>query len=164
MRPVITIDTSIISCCAVSIDNGPNLSHRKSSPRGSSKLQCFTPLNALWTDMLHVAITDETLGLLAILIGLLAYARLFARPTPLIHPLLLASQAAVSEVRQAGESGAYRNWATGRGNPVSNVNEAQRYLLIAVASLLEYISSCQPSRAGVSMWCPMCLTQLRSTR
>jgi hypothetical protein len=62
-------------------------------------------------------IDNLTLLLLAAAVSLLLYDR-FARPTSLVHPLLLGKQAEVSRVRKEGESGIYRSFATGHGTPV----------------------------------------------
>lgn len=62
-------------------------------------------------------IDNTTIGLLAMLVGVLLYSR-FSRPTPLVHPLLLGKQSEVSNVRKKGETGVYRSFATGQGTPV----------------------------------------------
>ena len=63
-------------------------------------------------------IDNLTVFLLALLLGLLVYNRLFAQPQPLVHPLLLGKQSEPSAVRKEGETGVYRSWATGHGTPV----------------------------------------------
>ncbi|KAK4686758.1 hypothetical protein P7C73_g3360, partial [Tremellales sp. Uapishka_1] len=63
-------------------------------------------------------IDNLTIVLLTVLTSLLVYIRFFARPSPLVHPLLLGKQSDVSSVRKQGESGVYRSWATGQGSPL----------------------------------------------
>ena len=65
------------------------------------------------------SIDNLTLILLFLLASLLIYHRFFSIPSPIVHPLLLGKQSDVSSVRKKGESGVYRNWATGQGSPVS---------------------------------------------
>lgn len=69
--------------------------------------------------MPDVDIDNLSVVLLSVLAGLLVYLRFFSRPEPLVHPLLLGKQSEVSKVRQEGESGVYRSWATGQDTPVS---------------------------------------------
>lgn len=68
--------------------------------------------------MMDVEIDNVSVVLLSILAGLLVYLRFFSRPEPLVHPLLLGKQSEVSKVRQEGETGVYRSWATGQDTPV----------------------------------------------
>lgn len=68
--------------------------------------------------MFDVEVDNLSVVLLTILAGLLIYLRFFSRPEPLVHPLLLGKQSEVSKVRQEGESGIYRSWATGQDTPV----------------------------------------------
>lgn len=68
--------------------------------------------------MPDLEIDNLTLFLLIAVVSLLLYDR-FARPSALVHPLLLGKQAEVSPVRKEGESGVYRSFATGHGSPVS---------------------------------------------
>ena len=69
--------------------------------------------------MINYTIDNLTIVLLTVIAGLALYHRFFTTPTPLVHPLLLGQQSAVSAIRKDGESGVYRNWATGQGAPVS---------------------------------------------
>jgi long-chain acyl-CoA synthetase len=80
--------------------------------------------------MFDVEIDNTTILLLAILLALLAYLRLFSRPEPLVHPLLLGKQSEVSNIRQEGETGIYRSWATGQGTPVSFTPYVSNVLMI----------------------------------
>lgn len=64
-------------------------------------------------------VDNLTVILLSVLAALLVYLRFFSRPEPLVHPLLLGKQSEVSKVRQEGETGIYRSWATGQDTPVS---------------------------------------------
>jgi long-chain acyl-CoA synthetase len=66
-----------------------------------------------------IEIDNTTVVLLSSLVVLLVYLRFFSRPEPLVHPLLLGKQSEVSNVRNEGETGIYRSWATGQGTPVS---------------------------------------------
>lgn len=68
--------------------------------------------------MMDVEVDNLSVVLLSILAGLLVYLRFFSRPEPLVHPLLLGKQSEVSKVRQQGETGVYRSWATGQDTPV----------------------------------------------
>lgn len=68
--------------------------------------------------MPDLEIDNLTLVLLVAIAGLLLYDRV-ARPSPLVHPLLLGKQSEVSPVRKEGESAVYRSFATGHGTPVS---------------------------------------------
>ena len=63
-------------------------------------------------------IDNTTVALLSLLLILIVYLRLFSRPGPLVHPLLLGKQSEVSNIRKEGETGIYRSWATGQGTPV----------------------------------------------
>jgi long-chain acyl-CoA synthetase len=63
-------------------------------------------------------IDNTTIALLSILLILIVYLRLFSKPEPLVHPLLLGKQSEVSNIRKEGETGVYRSWATGQGTPV----------------------------------------------
>lgn len=65
-----------------------------------------------------VEIDNTTIALLSALLALIVYLRLFSKPQPLVHPLLLGKQSEVSDVRKEGETGVYRSWATGQGTPV----------------------------------------------
>jgi long-chain acyl-CoA synthetase len=69
--------------------------------------------------MPELEIDNTTIVLLSALVVLLIYLRFFSRPEPLVHPLLLGKQSEVSNVRNEGETGIYRSWATGQGTPVS---------------------------------------------
>ena len=69
-------------------------------------------------NMIDVEVDNLSVLLLSILAGLLVYLRFFSRPEPLVHPLLLGKQSEVSKVRQEGETGVYRSWATGQDTPV----------------------------------------------
>ncbi|WVQ82846.1 hypothetical protein IAT38_004981 [Cryptococcus sp. DSM 104549] len=62
-------------------------------------------------------IDNLTIGLLTVLAVLAIYHRFFSVPEPLVHPLLLGKQAEVTGVRNSGETGVYRSWATGQGTP-----------------------------------------------
>ena len=68
--------------------------------------------------MINYTIDNLTVLLLTVLAALAIYHRFFSTPIPLVHPLLLGKQSDVSSVRKEGESGIYRNWATGQGSPV----------------------------------------------
>ena len=68
--------------------------------------------------MMDVEIDNLSVVLLSILAALLVYLRFFSRPEPLVHPLLLGKQSEISKVRQDGETGIYRSWATGQDTPV----------------------------------------------
>jgi long-chain acyl-CoA synthetase len=68
--------------------------------------------------MFEYEIDNLTLTLLLAIVAVLFYERV-SKPSPLVHPLLLGRQAEVSPVRQEGESGVYRSFATGHGTPVS---------------------------------------------
>jgi long-chain acyl-CoA synthetase len=63
-------------------------------------------------------IDNTTIALLSALLVLIVYLRLFSKPEPLVHPLLLGKQSEVSNIRKEGETGVYRSWATGQGTPV----------------------------------------------
>jgi long-chain acyl-CoA synthetase len=63
-------------------------------------------------------IDNTTIALLSVLLILIIYLRLFSKPEPLVHPLLLGKQSEVSDIRKEGETGVYRSWATGQGTPV----------------------------------------------
>ncbi len=67
--------------------------------------------------MFEYDIDNLTLSLLLAVVAVLLYERI-SKPTALVHPLLLGRQAEVSSVRQEGESGVYRSFATGHGTPV----------------------------------------------
>lgn len=64
-------------------------------------------------------LSDLSLILLAATVLLAFYVKYLARPSPLVHPLLLGSQADISPTRERGQSGIYRSWGTGHGSPVS---------------------------------------------
>lgn len=76
--------------------------------------------------MPELEIDNTTVVLLSALVVLLIYLRFFSRPEPLVHPLLLGKQSEVSNVRNEGETGIYRSWATGQGTPVSVQRQRSR--------------------------------------
>jgi long-chain acyl-CoA synthetase len=57
---------------------------------------------------------DDLTILLALLLALLLYS-LLSRPAPLVHPLLLGTQAEVSAVRKEGEMGGVSGFCEGSG-------------------------------------------------
>ncbi|ORX35025.1 hypothetical protein BD324DRAFT_609750 [Kockovaella imperatae] len=67
--------------------------------------------------MIDYTVDNLTVALLAIITALAIYHRFFTTALPTVHPLLLGKQSDVSAVRKDGESGIYRNWATGQGTP-----------------------------------------------
>lgn len=68
--------------------------------------------------MSNPLLSDASLTVLAVAIALGLYIRVFSGATPLVHPLLLGKQSEVSRTRTKGQSGIFRNWATGHGAPV----------------------------------------------
>lgn len=64
-------------------------------------------------------LSDASLSVLAVAVVLGVYIRLFAGSTSLVHPLLLGKQSELSPTREKGQTGVFRNWATGHGSPVS---------------------------------------------
>jgi len=75
-------------------------------------------------------IDNTTIALLSALLVLIVYLRLFSKPEPLVHPLLLGKQSEVSNIRKEGETGVYRSWATGQGTPVCSFNAIHSVELI----------------------------------
>lgn len=80
--------------------------------------------------MFDVEVDNLSVILLTVLAGLLVYLRFFSRPEPLVHPLLLGKQSEVSRVRQEGETGVYRSWATGQDTPVSQLQSCSFNLTV----------------------------------
>jgi len=78
-----------------------------------------------------VEIDNTTIALLSVLLALIVYLRLFSKPQPLVHPLLLGKQSEVSNVRKEGETGVYRSWATGQGTPVCSMIQGVMYELMS---------------------------------
>lgn len=72
-------------------------------------------------EILHVAyplVNDWALLLLVLTVVVGVYATYLARPSPLVHPLLLGRQSELSSTREKGSSGVYRSFAAGHGPPV----------------------------------------------
>ena len=140
-----------------SVPSGPTISN---SPVPRAESLETRPKNTAvihWKAIITMAleIDNFTIVLLVVLVVLALYHRFYA-PAPLVHPLLLGRQAEVSSVRQPGESGIYRSWATGQGTPVSLTAcaatdmQSSRCVRPASSRLSATQSRCPPRRLSLA--------------